>query len=537
MKRLNYAFTFVVAVVAMGVFSLAPSALQAQYCTGPINGADDEWITNVSFADVDNSTAFGVSTANQINATATVTPGENVDFTVEVTTDTDFGFTEAIVIYFDFDNDFTFETSLDLGEQNVTTTGAVFDASTAPGGSNTVTMPSTPGTYRMRVVLDFAGPVPGPCDDDNPFTTFKDSEDYEIVVQSGGGPTCDDGIQNGDETGVDCGGSCPPCDDVATCDDGIQNGDETGVDCGGSCPPCEEVCDGEEFTVNINFDNFASETSWEITNINGSEAASNAYSFTDSGGSTSEEYCLEAGCYEFTIFDSFGDGICCGFGLGDYSLEGPGGEVASGGNFGSSETTFFCTDPGPDCVPPTATATAVPYCDNGVFMVQVTLSDLGSANTVTIGNSGGVPALQNVFFPRTYFVGPFDLDERVDIYVYDTENSACITILENLMGDCASLVEAPTSSGNLAFGDVSVFPNPTTGVVNVNLTAITGENAHIRVMNTVGQLIEQRQVNGIESATERFDLSGQQSGMYFIHVQVEGGDTYVKRVVLGDLRP
>ncbi len=49
-------------------------------------------------------------------------------------------------------------------------------------------------------------------------------------------PTCNDGIQNGDETGIDCGGSCPPCTVEPTCNDGIQNGDETGVDCGGSCP-------------------------------------------------------------------------------------------------------------------------------------------------------------------------------------------------------------------------------------------------------------------------------------------------------------
>ena len=49
--------------------------------------------------------------------------------------------------------------------------------------------------------------------------------------------SCFDGIQNGDETGVDCGGSCAPC---ATCDDGIQNGGETGVDCGGpNCAPCQ----------------------------------------------------------------------------------------------------------------------------------------------------------------------------------------------------------------------------------------------------------------------------------------------------------
>ena len=53
--------------------------------------------------------------------------------------------------------------------------------------------------------------------------------------------TCDDGIQNGNETGVDCGGSCDPC---PTCNDGIQNGNETGVDCGGSCPACTTCNDG-----------------------------------------------------------------------------------------------------------------------------------------------------------------------------------------------------------------------------------------------------------------------------------------------------
>ena len=55
-------------------------------------------------------------------------------------------------------------------------------------------------------------------------------------------PTCSDGIQNQDETGVDCGGSiCDACSE--TCSDGIQNQDETGVDCGGSiCDACAPVC-------------------------------------------------------------------------------------------------------------------------------------------------------------------------------------------------------------------------------------------------------------------------------------------------------
>lgn len=80
--------------------------------------------------------------------------------------------------------------------------------------------------------------------------------------------SCEDGIVNGDETDVDCGGgTCPPCDDgeicevgsdcvsqvcddgmtcvSPTCTDGVINGDETDVDCGGgTCPPCEngEMC-------------------------------------------------------------------------------------------------------------------------------------------------------------------------------------------------------------------------------------------------------------------------------------------------------
>jgi hypothetical protein len=64
----------------------------------------------------------------------------------------------------------------------------------------------------------------------------------ETGVDCGGScdacPSCSDGIQNQDETGIDCGGTiCDACPVPPTCSDGIQNGDETGVDTGGSCPP------------------------------------------------------------------------------------------------------------------------------------------------------------------------------------------------------------------------------------------------------------------------------------------------------------
>lgn len=44
MKRLDYTLSCCLAVFTFGLLALAPAALQAQYCEGPANAADDEWI-------------------------------------------------------------------------------------------------------------------------------------------------------------------------------------------------------------------------------------------------------------------------------------------------------------------------------------------------------------------------------------------------------------------------------------------------------------------------------------------------------------
>ncbi|NND93957.1 MAG: T9SS type A sorting domain-containing protein [Flavobacteriales bacterium] len=166
-----------------------------------------------------------------------------------------------------------------------------------------------------------------------------------------GPPTCEDQIQNGDETGVDCGGpDCPVC---PTCTDGIQNGDEEGVDCGGSeCPTCP--CNDNGLNLTLNFDNYPEETSWEIVNSSGVTVESGGTYLSQADGSTLViDLCLLDGCYDFNIFDSFGDGMCCGFGNGSYSLQKADGTIlASGGAFEASESTNFCIEGeiDPDCV-------------------------------------------------------------------------------------------------------------------------------------------------------------------------------------------
>lgn len=50
------------------------------------------------------------------------------------------------------------------------------------------------------------------------------------------GPLCANGEKDGDEIGIDCGGSCGACPE--TCDDNILNQGEERADCGGPCSPC-----------------------------------------------------------------------------------------------------------------------------------------------------------------------------------------------------------------------------------------------------------------------------------------------------------
>ena len=57
------------------------------------------------------------------------------------------------------------------------------------------------------------------------------------------------------------------------------------------------------------------------------------------------DFCLEEGCYQFRISDSYEDGICCDYGEGSWTITDPNGTVVdTGGEFGASEQIQFCAD-------------------------------------------------------------------------------------------------------------------------------------------------------------------------------------------------
>ena len=104
-------------------------------------------------------------------------------------------------------------------------------------------------------------------------------------------------------------------------------------------------CAQNSVTLNLLFDNYATETSWTVTNANGTVVANGGnYSSAMNGQNLPIDLCLPTGCYNFNIYDSYGDGICCLYGNGNYSLveDATGAILTSGGSFAYAETTNFC---------------------------------------------------------------------------------------------------------------------------------------------------------------------------------------------------
>lgn len=98
-------------------------------------------------------------------------------------------------------------------------------------------------------------------------------------------------------------------------------------------------CNSNALTFKLTTDRYASETSWNITNKQGTLVESG----TDYANNQtySQSLCLADGTYTFTISDSYGDGICCEFGNGAYSLKHGQNTLASGAAFTNEQSHNF----------------------------------------------------------------------------------------------------------------------------------------------------------------------------------------------------
>jgi hypothetical protein len=103
--------------------------------------------------------------------------------------------------------------------------------------------------------------------------------------------------------------------------------------------------DSNIFTIFLVSDAYGStETSWNLTRLykNNTTEIANKYVGTYLSNATyNDSYVLDVGKYNFTIFDSGKNGICCDFGNGTYTVRLGQTILKTGSNFGAYETTIF----------------------------------------------------------------------------------------------------------------------------------------------------------------------------------------------------
>jgi len=105
------------------------------------------------------------------------------------------------------------------------------------------------------------------------------------------------------------------------------------------------LCNDLELT--INFDNYGSETSWDVKDETGATVqAGGPYADGGAGTTVVEAFNLADGCYTFTMYDSYGDGLFDGNTTGGFSLDcSIINHGSATGNFGGASAHEFCVNP------------------------------------------------------------------------------------------------------------------------------------------------------------------------------------------------
>jgi len=143
--------------------------VNAQYCTSTFSNQTWEFVTNVNYAGINNTTT-GSGPSNDYTAlVATVNPGGTNTISVSIDPDAN----DYVYAFIDWNQN---DVLNDAGEVYTLAT------STASAGPHTmnITVPggATLGNTRMRVMVDWDNPTPDPCR----AATFGEVEDYTVNV-------------------------------------------------------------------------------------------------------------------------------------------------------------------------------------------------------------------------------------------------------------------------------------------------------------------------------------------------------------------
>jgi hypothetical protein len=280
----------------------------------------------------------------------------------------------------------------------------------------------------------------------------------------------------------------------------------------------------EELTLELMQDKFGNHITWSFTTPEGTVLASGGpYTMLASGTGTQihiEHITIPVDeCVKFTIHDDMGNGICCSFGHGYYIVKDSQGNVLFGdtddGAFGDEASYLISVrSPMPQAEISATEVMNVNY-NHADFAAHLTYEgqpdEVGFyCRKVTSSEPMIIPGVYNEF-------------QNILGYTDDLEHSSIYMVKAYAIVNGYTFEGPETTFQTWTEGvaeleqSLKIYPNPTTGVLNIQGEGMTS----VEVYNTVGQRVMTQVAGskGIQLNTENLN-----NGIYFLRIKANDGN-------------
>ena len=282
----------------------------------------------------------------------------------------------------------------------------------------------------------------------------------------------------------------------------------------------------EEETLRLELmqDKFGLQITWEFVASDGTVLASGGPYTTLAGGATATQLHLEQvtvpanECVRFNIYDDQGNGICCSYGHGYYIVKDSQGNVLFGdeddGQFGSSASHLLSVRGSQATVEVGETEVSNVDYNHADFISSLGYDgypdEVGFyCRNVTSPDPMIIPGILNEF-GRIF--GSTDELEPSSIYMV---KAYAVVHGETYYGTETTFHTWTEGIADLE-QSLKIYPNPTTGVLNVQGEGMTS----VEVFNAIGQRVMSQVVDGsgIQLNTESLN-----NGIYFLRIHANDG--------------
>ena len=263
------------------------------------------------------------------------------------------------------------------------------------------------------------------------------------------------------------------------------------------------------FHVTINTDAYPGETSWSLFDSTSTLVVTEG-PLTQSNNLYEWDVTINAGVYTFVIYDSYGDGICCTYGDGYYTISVNDIEVGSGSEFTYSESTTFSTSTGTFRIERVSFTNPLPYekgmeisFPNGIeqylsppvviFEQPIPENDRDTSTvsfTLIVNSVNDPPATFSLSNPSNNYTLVIDENNLNDDFSFSWSNTG------DADGD--DLIYELMASGDLQFLNTSNIEN--TNSINWLITDILDEIDYGAVVTGTWDVIKSDGIESVESS-------------------------------------